>query len=143
MNLSIYEMLQDVSKQEKPNDKVAKLQEYARQATAFKIVLDLAFNPKWQWLLPPGAPPYNPSPKEADLQHVLKADARRLQYFINTPEGNRIKPLRRETMFIELLEAVDFNDAKLLIAIKDRKLPFNGITKRLVQQAFPNETKDW
>lgn len=143
MNLSVYEMLQDVSKQVKTNDKVSKIQEYARQSKAFKIVLDLAFNPKLEWLLPPGSPPYNPAPKEADLQHVLKSDARRLKYFINTPEGNSMKPLRRETMFIELLEAVDFNDAKLLVAIKDRKLPFNGITKKLVQQAFPNETKDW
>ena len=143
MNLSVYEMLQNVSKQETTEKKVAKLQEYSKQAKALNIILDLVYNPKIQWLLPPGAPPYNPSPKEADLQHVLKADARRLQYFVNTVEGKKMKPLRRETMFIELLEAVDFNDAKLLIAIKDRKLPFNGITKKLVQQAFPNETAGW
>lgn len=136
-------MLQNVSKQDKTEKRVALLQQYAKQAKALSIILDLTFNPKIQWLLPPGAPPYNPSPKEADLQHVLKADARRLQYFVNTAEGIRMKPLRRETMFIEMLEAVDFNDAKLLIAIKDRKLPFNGITKKLVQQAFPNETANW
>ena len=142
MNLSVYEQLENVSKAKNDKEKLSLLQQYAKE-NAFKIVIDLTFNPAWKWLLPEGIPPYRPSPKEADLQHVLKADARRLQYFVNTPQGNGLKSLRRETMFVELLEAVDHNDAKLLLSIKDKKLPFNGITKRLVQQAFPAETKSW
>ena len=78
-----------------------------------------------------------------DLQHVLKNQVRKLQYFINTRDGNAMKPLRRETMFIELLESVDYHDAKLLISIKDGKLPYNGITKKLVQEAFPDQTQNW
>ena len=54
-----------------------------------------------------------------------------------------MKPLRRETMFIELLESVNKDDAKLLISIKDGKLPYNGITKKLVQEALPEQTKNW
>jgi hypothetical protein len=46
-------------------------------------------------------------------------------------------------MFIEMLEAVDFDDAKLLVAVKEKKLPFKTITKKLVMEAFPNETKGW
>ena len=74
---------------------------------------------------------------------MLKADARRLQYFVNTPQGNAMKPLRRETMFIEFLEAVDPLDAKLLLAAKSKKLPFKSVTKKLVTEAFPEETKGW
>lgn len=143
MNLSLYEQLEQVSKQKKEADKVALLQKFAAESTALKIILDLTFNPDWKWLLPEGAPPYKPAAKEADLQHVLKSEARKLQYFVNTPSGNQMNKIRRETMFIEMLEAVDFNDAKLLISIKDRKLPFNGLTKKTVQQAFPGETKNW
>ena len=74
---------------------------------------------------------------------MLKADARRLQYFINTQVGSAMKPLRRETMFVEMLESVDRFDAKLLIAIKDKDMPFKTITMKLVQEALPNETKGW
>ena len=142
MNLSIYEQFKDVDKQKTKKDKIAKLQQYFNESKAMAIILDLTYNPKIQWLLPPGSPPYNPT-DQIDRQNVLKNDARKLQYFINTREGNNMKPLRRETMFIELLEAVDKNDAKLLISIKDGKLPFKGITKKLIQDAFPNETQTW
>ena len=54
-----------------------------------------------------------------------------------------MKPLRRETMFIELLESVDFNDAKLLLSIKEKKMPFKSVSKKLVMDAFPNDTKGW
>lgn len=142
MNLSVYEQFQNVHRAKTNKEKIALMQEYAKE-NAFRTLLDFAFNPGWKWLVPEGTPPYNPAPKEADLQHVLKADWRRLQYFVNTAEGKAIKPLRRETMFIEMLEAMDFNDAKLLVLIKDKKLPFDGITKKLVQQAFPDQTKGW
>ena len=143
MNLSIHEQFKDVEKQKTKKEKIAKLQEYFKESRTMAIILDLTFNSKIKWLLPPGAPPYNANDKDMDLQHVLKNDARKLQYFINTREGNAMKPLRRETMFIEFLESVDYFDAKLLISIKDGKLPYNGITKKLVQDAFPDQTKNW
>lgn len=142
-NLSVYEMLEKVDKEKTKSKKIDMIRQYCVEAKALKIILDLTFDAGWKWLLPEGTPPYTPSPKEADLQHVLKADARRLQYFINTPEGNSMKPLRRETMFIEMLESVDHNDAKLLISAKERKLPFKSVNKKLIQEAFPVETKGW
>jgi hypothetical protein len=27
--------------------------------------------------------------------------------------------------------------------MKERKQPFNGLTRKLVEEAFPNLTKDW
>lgn len=143
MNLSIHEQFKDIEKQSTEKARIAKLQEYFKESRAMAIILDLTFNSKIKWLLPPGAPPYNANDKDMDLQHVLKNEARKLQYFINTREGLAMKPLRRETMFIELLESVDYFDAKLLISIKDGKLPYNGVTKKLVQKAFPDQTKNW
>jgi len=142
MNLSMYEQLEKVDKEKTRAKKIALLREYA-QSAPMKIILDLTFNPKWIWLLPAGVPPYSPAAKEADVHHVLKHDARRLQYFINTPEGKAMKTLRRETMFIEMLESVDRFDAKLLVSIKDKKMPFKSITKKLVQEALPEATEGW
>ena len=142
-NMSVHEMLEAVDKEKDKKKKVSLLQQYSNESKALKIVVELTFDKAWRWLLPEGDPPFNPSPKEADLQHVLKADARRLQYFINTPQGNAMKPLRRETMFIEFLEAVDPLDAKLLLSAKSKKLPFKSVNKKLVMEAFPEETKGW
>lgn len=142
MNYSIYEMFEQVSKADE-KQKPSLLQKYANDSKAFAIIVDLTFNPKWKWLLPPGSPPYHPSPKEADLQNVLKLESRKLQYFVNTPQGNVMKPLRREMMFIELLESVDFYDSKLLLSVKEKKLPFDGVTVKHIKKAFPELAKDW
>lgn len=53
--------------------------------------------------------------------------------------GNpNLKPVRREFLFIQLLESIDSEDAKLLLAVKEKKLPFKGITEKTVRQAFPD-----
>ena len=44
-------------------------------------------------------------------------------------------PLKRETLFIGLLESIDPEDAKVLLAAKDKKL--KGITAAIVNEAFP------
>ena len=41
-------------------------------------------------------------------------------------------------MYIDLLEAVDPRDAKLLLAIKEKKLHIGGLNDYHVKQAFPD-----
>lgn len=137
MNVSTYEMFKAVSNAEKEEQKIELMQRFAKENQAFAILVDLIFNPEWQWLLPEGTPPYHPSPKEADLQNVLKSEARKLRYFVNTAEAKALKPLRREMMFIELIETVDFNDSLLLLSAKEKRLPFPNITIKTVKKAFP------
>jgi len=36
-----------------------------------------------------------------------------------------------------LLETIDKEDAKLLIAVKDKKIPYKGITKKFVEEMYP------
>jgi hypothetical protein len=49
-----------------------------------------------------------------------------------------MKPLRREGLFLNLLESLNPEEAELLIAAKDKKMKYKGITKKLVNDAFPN-----
>jgi hypothetical protein len=51
----------------------------------------------------------------------------------NKPELTRIK---RESLFIGLLESIDRRDAELLIRVKDQKLP-RTISTKVVNKAFP------
>jgi hypothetical protein len=59
-----------------------------------------------------------------------------LIYFVEN-SGHNLKPLKRETMFVEFLESLAPKDAELILAIKDKKLPFKGITEDIVREAFP------
>ena len=52
--------------------------------------------------------------------------------------------LKRETQFVDFLESIDTDDAKLILYIKDkRKLPYSRITKKLFEDAWPALASTW
>lgn len=141
--LGIAEFLKEASKQEGRTGKIAFLKEHGN--AAIKTVLGYTYDPNIKWLLPEGDPPYTPQPKEADLQHVMKATLRKLNVFVNHNDYLNVKDIKRETLFIEYLETLDPDDAKLLLLMKERNLvsKFKGITKHAVAQAFPGISGHW
>lgn len=110
---------------------------------AIKAVLGFCFDPKIKWLLPEGVPPYNAQPKEQDLQPTLYSDHRKLHIFVESVEYHKLEPIKRELQFVQFLEGLDPDDAKLIVSIKDGKMPYDGITKKLARDAFPGISKDW
>jgi hypothetical protein len=105
-------------------------------------MLKYIFKENIAWDLPEGAPPYKAQAKETDLQHVLFSEFRRIKIFM-MGEYPQMKPIKRETLFIEFLESLDPDDAKLIIAMKDKKSPYKGLTKKTVLEAFPKDTVGW
>jgi hypothetical protein len=53
--------------------------------------------------------------------------------------GEQVNPMRRERMFIDILYRIDTKDAELICKMKDKELEgvYKGLTKKLVQEAFP------
>jgi hypothetical protein len=51
--------------------------------------------------------------------------------------NDNLTPLRREQLFISFIESIDKEDAKLMLAAKDKKIPYKGINVKLVNTAFP------
>ncbi len=98
-------------------------------------MLNLALNKNIVWQLPTGIPPYKPNDL-VDQQHRLYTEMRKMYLFIEGGSPN-LKQLRRETLFIELLESLDPEDAKLVLAAKDKNFPYNNITIELINTAFP------
>jgi len=88
------------------------------------------------FILPEGAPPYKPC-EFLDQEGRLYTEARKLYLFIEggNPNLNKVK---REMLFIQLIESLDQRDAELLIAIKDKMLPYKNITEKIVRAAFPD-----
>ena len=144
MNESIYEILLKVAKLNGNKARSEALAAY-RNDFPIKVILDLVYNPNIKFLLPETDPPYTPVDEGIDAQNVLKADVRRLKYCLNIPDGEQLRPLKREQMFIQMLEAVDANDAKLLLAVKNKKLPpeLRDITESVVRKAFPGIEEKW
>jgi hypothetical protein len=104
-------------------------------SVALQTVLRGAFDPAIKWLLPEGDPPYKPNDL-VDQEHIFYHECRKMYLFI---EGGNpdLKQLRREALFVQLLETVSAKDAKVLLAIKDKHLPYPGITPDIIQEAFP------
>ena len=132
--VGIAEFFDKVSKLKKRDEKIQALQ--YNDSFEIRTILQGAFDPRVKWQLPEGEPPYNPN-KLVDQENVLIKECRKLIYFIEGGAPN-LKQLRRETMFVELLESVTPADAKLLCSIKDKKFPYKGITVDIVREAFPN-----
>jgi hypothetical protein len=49
-----------------------------------------------------------------------------------------MNPVKRENMFLELLESIHPDDAQVFIDAKDKSLKYKGLTKKLVIDSFPN-----
>lgn len=133
MRLGISEILIKASKLSKNQEKIEFLRQHYSQplGTVIKYMLD----PNVKFTLPEGAPPY----KKNDLtgqETRLYSEVRKLYLFLEGCTKNLNKP-RREALFIEMLENVDPNDAELLIAMKDKKLPYKGLSVKLIKEAYP------
>ena len=133
MKLSLSEILKNASEFEKKQDRIDYLMR--NNSPALQALLKYAYDDKVKFLLPEGEPPYKPN-ELPDQEGILYSELRRLYLFIEGGNDN-LKPVRREYLFVQLLETVNKEDAKLLIAVKDKKIPYKGITKKFVQELFP------
>jgi hypothetical protein len=133
MKLGLAEILKKASEFEKKQDKIDWLRNW--DSVALRTVLKLAYDPRIKFQLPEGKPPFklNDLP---DLQSVLYSELRKMYLFL---EGGHptLKQTRREYLFIQMLENLDKEDADLIATIKDKKLPYKGITKKFVEEMYP------
>lgn len=97
-------------------------------------ILKFAYDPDIVWLLPDTDPPYTPC-DFANLDNELYSQLRKLYLFVKGGNDN-LSGIKRERLFIDMLESVLPADAKLLLAIKNKTLPYD-ISSKIVLQAFP------
>lgn len=134
MKKSIYNILKECSEPRSVKERVELLQKNGLPVV--QQILKYAFDPRIKFLLPEGKPPYKPN-QYVDQEGILFSEARKLYLFVEGGNNN-LTNLRREMLFIQFIEGIDKNDAELICAIKDKRLPFKSITSDIVKQAFPN-----
>lgn len=133
MRLGIFQVLEKASEIKSTEEKINFLR--ANGSPALQQILKYACDPTIVWDLPEGAPPYTPCIYPAQEMRLF-AETRRLYLFVKGGNPNLTK-IKREALYIELLESIHPEDAKLLVSIKDKKIPYKGITTKLVKEAFP------
>ena len=116
--------------------------EFLRQndSPALRDIIRIAFDKDVISMLPEGAPPYTPDDApEGYAPSTLYKKFREFRFYFKGPVAEGLKPLKRESMFVQLLESIHSTEAELLIRAKDRILhkKLMGITRKLCQDAFP------
>ena len=100
-----------------------------------KVIFAHSFLPEFKFKLPEGEPPFKPAVQPLGMTDTnLFVECKR---FHNVFVKTELKPIKRESLFIGLLEGVHPEEAKVLIAVKDQKLTklYPKITWKLVSDA--------
>lgn len=135
--MTLPEIMNHLSSDVSNDDRPAAMQQIANFRPDFKAVLQLVFVEGIQLDLPSGIPPYKPQNLPGNWGYNrLPKELKKMHYFIKGAENN-VNRIKKESMFIEMLESLSPEEAKLLLQIKDKKLEYKGITKRYVKKAFP------
>ncbi len=145
----ISEVLQRVSNAKTKGDKVTILQEY--KSSALTKILLCNFAKTISFTFPEGKTPYTQAEVPAGINHqMLVTEHRLLEKFIKKNVNGtivygcsgqprpRIQQLKKEALWIQLLEALHADEADVLDLIKDKKLTDRyKITRQNVIDAFP------
>ena len=131
------EILELVSEQKTDAKKVAILKEY--ECDIIKSLLIWNFDDSVISLLPVGNVPYKPNENPLGTDHSsLRREQRSLYNFVKG--GNdQLSTIRRETIFIQMLEGLHPKEADIIIAIKDKNLEdMYDVPFEVVEEAYPD-----
>ena len=135
-NLSFHEILTKVNNAKDKPKKIEVLKKY--DTNELRMFLKGAFDEKLEWLLPEGSPPYTPNEAPVGTEHTwLKQEVKRMFHFLKG--GNpQLSQMKRDNMFIQMLEGLSEEEAKLLVWAKDNELNkhYKGLTANLIKEAF-------
>jgi hypothetical protein len=131
------EILDLVVEQKTDAKKVAILKEY--ECDILKSLFIWNFDDSVISLLPEGKVPYKPNENPLGTDHSsLRREQRNLYLFVKG--GNdQLSTIRRETIFIQMLEGLHPSEADIVIAVKDKDLEdMYDIPFEVVEEAFPD-----
>ena len=136
MTLLISEVLTKVAKAKTKDQKIKILRE--NNSDPLRMIIKASFDPKIEWELPEGEVPYTKNEAPEGTEHTnLSHESRLLFHFIKG--GNpKLTALRRENMFIQMLEGLSEEEAEIVIAAKDGALhrKYKGLSDAVVKEAF-------
>ena len=136
-NPFIHEVLELVNKQRSRAKKVEVLKEY--ETDALKTIFIWNFDDTVVSMIPEGQVPYKENEVPVGTDHTsLRREFKHLYNFVKGGNDS-LSSLRRETMFIQILEGLHPEEAKILCLVKDKALQSKyKINQDIVSEAYPD-----
>lgn len=134
----VHEIFAAVVAEKTKEKKIGILQQY--NENFIKALLIWNFDPSVQSAIPEGDVPIQPR-EDADTAKPSSNIRKEWSKFYNFVKGGNdaMNRLRKETLFINLLESFHPGEAEVLCLVKDKKLQTKyNITKELVSEAYPD-----
>jgi len=137
MRYNIHEIFEFVKNEKDVAERVSILQK--NDSKVLRDLLKMNFDPAIKMDLPEGAPPYK-TDKNIPVgmgESNIFMEARRLYIFMPEKDLPRVK---KEMLFIQILEGLHYLEAEMLIAVKDKNLQkkYKGLSEKVVRDAFPD-----
>ena len=136
--LLLSEILRKVSNAKTKQEKVSLLRKH--NSTALRQLLIINFDESIVSMLPEGDVPYTPNDAPLGTDHSrLEQEYRGLfRYFKGGQD--KLPALKRESMFVQLLEGLSAEEAELLVLAKDGRIneKYKRITKMVISEAYPS-----
>ena len=132
----VTEILQKVSSAKTKKEKVDLLQEYNNNG--LRAVLIINFDESLKFLLPEGDVPFTANDAPAGTDHTrLDHEYRGLYRYFKGGDSS-IKSMKREQLFVQLLEGLYKDEAEMLVLACNKDLQAKyRVTKAVVAEAFP------
>ena len=132
----ITEILQKVSSAKTKKEKVDLLQEYNNNG--LRSILIINFDESLKFLLPEGEVPFKANDAPAGTDHTRLDHEYKGLYRYFKGGDSTIKSMKREQLFVQLLEGLHKDEAELLVLACNKELQSKyRVTKAVVEQAFP------
>ena len=138
-DMQVFEILSEISKLPTDELKVNTLQKKYYDHTPLHRILKMNYCDTIQPMVPDGTPPFNRNDNADGPNHSSLWEYIRLfPVIVRSAQSVKMRPLQIERTFIEMLEAVDANEAEIICLAKDKKLQTKyEISSDVVKNAFP------
>lgn len=138
-DMQVFEILSEISKVSSDELKVKTLQEKYYDHTPLHRILKMSYCNTIMPMVPEGTPPFNANTEADGPNHSsLWEYIRIFPIIVRSAQSIKMRPIQIERMFIEMLEAVDPNEAEIVCMAKDKLIEKEyRISSDVVKAAFP------
>ena len=138
MKTSVPQILEEVERTVGRENKIKVLKAYEHQVLIG--ILQINFDPRVKVNLPEGEPPFK---KDTSIpvgysESNLYTEFRR--FYIWLDAGVNLTKMRKEQLFLQMLEGLHWTESELVCLAKDRKIQtkYKSIKEDLVREAYPD-----
>ena len=137
MHLLVSEVLDLFEKAKTKEEKVGVLKKY--ESPILRAIMRINFDPSVQMALPEGEPPFKKVPDVPIGEQQTKLESEYRRFYIWLDPKTNLPKLRKESLFVEMLEGLHISEATVIILAKDKKLQtkYKSLKEDIVREAYP------